>query len=199
MPSNSKHSLIAYEAAVVGALERLGESHTQYARNAVKRGDKSSATLFSREATSYTNALIEYRHGVRPEQLASGAWLLPSRRAGEPPHIVRMDGDWICDCKAGGAMHWPIALIIGIEVAHDDMERMDGGDGEEIEQEPPPPVPITIETTPGGLAFTRRGVTALVTTPADVAGALAQLISGAADARALGLRIARARAAQWAA
>lgn len=113
------------DAAIEGALERLAEESAGAMRLARADGDKAGGTFWQRAATSYTNALIEYRKGVRPELLASGAWLLPSRRPGEAPHIVRMDGDWVCSCKAGASMHWSLALIIGIEVAHDDMQRFD--------------------------------------------------------------------------
>lgn len=113
------------ERAIEGALERLAEESSQAMRLARADGDKAGGTFWQRAATSYTNALIEYRKGVRPELLPSGAWLLPSRRSGEAPHIVRMDGDWVCSCKAGASMHWSLALIIGIEVAHDDMQTFD--------------------------------------------------------------------------
>jgi hypothetical protein len=109
------------DAAVEGALERLAFDNAQHAETA----DKADRAHFRRAATAYTNALIEYRNGVRPQLLNSGAYLLPSRRAGEAPHIVSMDGDWTCNCKAGASMHWPLALVIGIEVSQDDMERFD--------------------------------------------------------------------------
>lgn len=109
------------EQAIEGALERLALDNSQHAATAAKI----DRPHFRRAATAFTNALIEYKAGVRPQLLDSGAWLLPSRRSGEPPHIVRMDGDWVCSCKAGASMHWPIALVIGLEVAHDDMERFD--------------------------------------------------------------------------
>jgi len=122
------HDAGPVELAVEGALERLACDNGQHAATAETKDDRA---YFRRAATSFGNALIEYKAGVRPELLASGAWLLPSRRPGEAPHIVRMDGDWICSCKAGASMHWPIALIVGIEVANDDMERFDDGDVEE--------------------------------------------------------------------
>jgi len=131
------HDPSPVEAAVCGALERLAEESTQATLLAIVTGDKDGRAFASRATTAYTNALIEYRKGVRPDLLDSGAWLLPSRRAGEPPHIVRMDGDWVCGCKAGASMHWPIALVIGIEVAGDDLDRFDGGDEEPEEKETP--------------------------------------------------------------
>lgn len=33
--------------------------------------------------------------------------------ASEAPHLVRMDGDWVCSCPAGASLHWPIALVTG--------------------------------------------------------------------------------------
>lgn len=119
---DAKYSAGPVELAVEGALERLALDTAQHARTAETTTDR---TFFRRSATAYTNALIEYRNGVRPQLLAGGAYLLPSRRPGEPAHIVSMDGDWTCSCKAGASMHWPIALVIGIEVSHDDMERFD--------------------------------------------------------------------------
>lgn len=122
------HTSGPVELAVEGALERLAFDNGQHARAAETKDDRA---YFRRAATSYGNALIEYKAGVRPASLASGAWLLPSRRPGEAPHIVRMDGDWTCSCKAGASMHWPIALIVGIEVSQDDMNRFDDDDLED--------------------------------------------------------------------
>lgn len=125
------------ELAVEGALEQLAIDNGGHARTAETKDDRA---YFRRAATSFGNALIEYKAGVRPAPLASGAWLLPSRRPGEAPHIVRMDGDWTCSCKAGASMHWPIALIVGIEVSHDAMERFD---------DPPAPEPNPLGDTEG--------------------------------------------------
>jgi len=116
------------DAAVEGALERLAIEHSDAARLADRLGDLAHRKVERAAATAFTNALVQYRNGVRPELLASGAQLLPSRRAGEAPHLVTMDGDFVCNCAAGGNMHWPLALIIGIEQAFDDMERFDDGD-----------------------------------------------------------------------
>jgi hypothetical protein len=124
----AQHDAGPVDMAVEGALERLALDNSQHAATAT---DKADRAFFRRAATSYTNALIEYRAGVRPDRLSSRAYLLPSRRPGEAPHLVTMDGDWMCSCKAGASMHWPVALIVGIEVAHDDMERYDAGDDEE--------------------------------------------------------------------
>lgn len=110
-----------------------------------------------------------------------------------------------CTCPngaSGRASCWHVALfdlLLDLQDVAADNADADAEGSEEEESPPPPPVPITVSTAPGGLAFSRRGVTHLVTTPDDVGPALAQLISGAADARAMGLRIARARAAQLAA
>jgi hypothetical protein len=122
---DEKYSAGPIELAIEGALERLALENAQHAQVAEAKDDRA---YFRRAATSYTNALIEYHNGVRPQQLPSGAWLLPSRRAGEAPHIVSMDGDWTCNCKAGASMHWPIALVVAIEVAMDDLTRFDDGE-----------------------------------------------------------------------
>lgn len=115
------------DAAVEGALERLALESADHARAAESKADR---THFRRAATAYTNALTQYRNGVRPEVLSSGARLVPSSTPGKPAHLLTMDGDWVCSCCAGASMHWPIALVIGIEVAHDDMQAHDDGDVE---------------------------------------------------------------------
>jgi len=136
MPSDVEAQIAKYDAqyaagpvdaAIEGALERLALESADHARAAESKADR---THFRRNATAYTNALIQYRNGVRPEVLASGARLIPSSTAGKPAHLVTMDGDWVCSCCAGASMHWPIALVIGIEVAHDDMQTFDDGDVE---------------------------------------------------------------------
>lgn len=122
------------ELAVEGALERLALEHSNAARLADQLGDLAHRKAERAATTAFTNALVQYKAGVRPQLLASGAWLLPSRRAGEAPHIVRMDGDWVCSCCAGAAWHWPIALIIALEVADDDMDRYDDGPDAEADR-----------------------------------------------------------------
>jgi hypothetical protein len=114
------------ELAVEGALERLACDNAQHAQTA----DKADRAHFRRNATAYTNALVQYKIGVRPQLLDSGAWLIPSSTPGKAAHIVTMDGDWICNCAAGASMHWPIALVIGLEVSQDDMQAYDDGDVE---------------------------------------------------------------------
>ena len=116
------HSAGAIEIDVEGALERLAEDNEQHAITAAAHGEKADATYFRRATTAFTNALVQYRAGVRPEQLKSGAFLLPSSRAGEPPHIVRMDGDWTCSCRAQASMHWPLALVIAMQQNQDDID-----------------------------------------------------------------------------
>lgn len=125
-----------FDAAIEAALERLAQENADHARTTASKTDRA---YFRRATTAYTNALIEWRRGVRPEVLASGARVLPSRRTGEAPHIVTMDGDWVCSCKAHASMHWAIALVIGIEVALDDMDRFDSSDSENAESEQPAP------------------------------------------------------------
>ena len=125
---DAKYAAGPVDAAVEGALERLAIEHSDAARLADRLGDMAHRKVERAAATAFTNALRQYRAGVRPELLQSGAWLVPSSTPGKPAHIVRMDGDWICACAAGANMHWPIAMAIGIEVSQDDMERFDDGD-----------------------------------------------------------------------
>lgn len=136
MPSDVEAQIARYDeryaagpvdAAVEGALERLALEHARSAETA----DKADRAFFRRAATAYTNALVQYRNGVRPEILASGARLIPSSQPGKPAHLVTMDGDWTCSCCARSSMHWPLALVIAIEIAHDDMTRFDDPPGEE--------------------------------------------------------------------
>jgi hypothetical protein len=118
------------DAAIEGALERLAIEHSDAARLADATGDLAHRKAERAAATAFTNALAQYRAGVRPDVLPSGARLVPSSRPGQPAHLLTMDGDWICNCAAGANMHWPIALCIGLETAHDDMDRFDDGDAE---------------------------------------------------------------------
>lgn len=123
---DAKYAAGPVEAAVEGALERLALEHASAARLADQAGDLPHRKAERAAATAFTNALREYRKGVRAALLPSGNWLLPSSSGGRP-HIVRMDGDWMCNCDAGANMHWPIALVIAIEVAQDAMREYDDG------------------------------------------------------------------------
>lgn len=115
------------EAAIEGALERLAIEHSNQARLADRLGDMANRKAERAATTAFTNALIQYRRGVRPEILASGAQLIPSSQPGKPPHLLHIDGDWTCNCDAGAAWHWPLALVIGIEQAFEDMQTHDDG------------------------------------------------------------------------
>lgn len=127
-------SLGPVDAAICGALERQALDNAQHAVSAATKGDRA---YFRRAATAFSRALELYTDGVRPQLLQSGAYLLPSS-SGQSAHIVHMDGDWMCSCKAGASMHWPIAMVIGLEVAHDAMDMYDDGDVEEVEIDPTP-------------------------------------------------------------
>ncbi len=118
------------EAAVMAALERLADENAGHARVARRAGETEDARYFQRAANAYLRAAEEWRKGVRPERTTAGGWRLPSRSDGQP-HLLTMDGDWVCSCKAGASMHWASALIIGMEVAYEDLDRFDGGDAAE--------------------------------------------------------------------
>lgn len=147
---DEKYTAGPIERAVEGALERLIDEHSQAIRLAVQSGDKASATAERRQTTAFSNALDQYQKGIRPDVLPSGARRIPSSTPGKPVHIVTMDGDWVCSCQAGASMHWPIALVIGIEVAEDHMRAFDDppgenplGDeeGDELPEAGPNPIP----------------------------------------------------------
>lgn len=131
----------AIEAATCAALERLAEENARSARTARAQGLKDDARFFQRAANAYLNALTQWQAGIRPERTPSGGWLLPSRTDGQP-HRLTMEGDWICTCKAGKSMHWAKALIIGIEVASDDMDRFDDCGETAVDDPEPAPVPL---------------------------------------------------------
>lgn len=132
---DEKYTAGPIELAVEGALESQAIEHANAARLADRLGDKAGRKAERAAATAFSNALKQYKAGVRPELLPNGSWLIPSSTAGKAPHIIHMDGDWVCCCAAGAAWHWPLALVIGIEVSHDHMQQFDGGDTEEEESD----------------------------------------------------------------
>jgi len=111
------------DAYVIGALERLAEIEANAARVARIAKLPDDAKFFQRSANAYTRALCYWLAGIRPTRTPNG-YVLPSQRAGEAPHKLTMDGDWTCTCLAGASMHWAKALIIGLEVAQDDMATL---------------------------------------------------------------------------
>lgn len=128
-----------FDAIVASALERLAAENAQSARTARAAGEKGDARFFQRAANSYTRALEEWTAGTRPTRTPSGGWLLPSRSGGAA-HLLTLDGDWMCSCASSDQMHWAKALIIGLEVAGDDIGRFDDC-GETAVSEPEPPTP----------------------------------------------------------
>jgi hypothetical protein len=115
------------ELAVMAALERLAEENARSARQARERNDKEEAKFFQRGANAFSKALMYFQQGLRPEPTPHG-WMLPSQRIGEPAHLLTLSGDWLCTCAAGQSIHWASALVIGYEIASDDMDRFDSAD-----------------------------------------------------------------------
>lgn len=117
------------EAVVSGELARLADAEAQHARAARQVGEMAHAKDYQRMANAYANALAQYQAGIRPVALAGGRWTLPSRRSGEPAHVLTLEsGLWVCTCAAGATAHWASALMVGIEVADDAM--LDADDDE---------------------------------------------------------------------
>lgn len=190
----------AYTAA---ALEAYTEEAQRLLDQALaqKERDQDEISYWRAQLRAFTKALHYFSNGVRLTPTPTGYTLPSASRPGAVVHrLWRVGGIWHCSCEAGekGIFHWHAALIAGYDRALDLADLGDGDDGEPIEETPPPPPTLPgIVVTPtesGALAFSRGNVTAFVTTPEQVAGALAQLLSGSADARALGQRIAAARA-----
>lgn len=115
------------ERAVSGALERLAESHQRSYEGAETKEER---TYFSRWAGAFRKAHFAYaRGGIRPEPTESLSWLVPSATRAGRVHSVSRDGH--CTCEAQNRGCWHSALVTGIETAGDDLDRFDGGDGEE--------------------------------------------------------------------
>jgi hypothetical protein len=85
---------------------------------------QSGAKYFQRIANANARALEQWRAGVRPEPLANGGWLLPSKSDGAP-HIITKSGDWVCTCAAGSSDHWAKSLIVAIEMVADELDAFD--------------------------------------------------------------------------
>jgi hypothetical protein len=132
----AKFGLSEVETAIVGALSRLARESADSARTARAAHLTDDATFFQRAANAYAKALSFYVTGLRPTPIQDG-WMLPSQRAGEPPHLLTLSGDWTCTCPAGESMHWAKALIIGIEAGYDDLARL-GGDAASLPEDTDP-------------------------------------------------------------
>lgn len=115
-----------FDALVAAALERMAAENAQSARTARAAKLTDDAKFFQRAANAFVRALEEWTAGTRPTRTPSGGWLLPSRSGGAA-HLLSLDGDWMCSCAAGESMHWAKALVIGMEVASDDLDRFDDG------------------------------------------------------------------------
>lgn len=142
-----------YSLRVAAALERLATDAAACAEQATRRADvarraarkawgigddetaahfgqladqeAAEAAFFKRGRTAYTNALTYWQRGIRPERLPSGAYILPSVQSGKTPHLITKSTDWCCVCDAGSQMHWPIAMLVGIKVAGDELDASD--------------------------------------------------------------------------
>ena len=126
---DAKYALPPVEAAIEGALERLGEQHQRSAETAE---NAETRRFFRRWAGAFRKALLAYRDGVRPDRLNSGAWLVPSATRAIV-HQVSKDGG--CSCEAGASGCWHAALVAGVEVGYDDLDTFNAGDAETVEIE----------------------------------------------------------------
>jgi hypothetical protein len=138
-----------FDAMVAAALERLAEENARSARTARAAGLKDDARFFQRACNAYVRALSEWQQGTRPTRTPSGGWLLPSRSGGAD-HLLTLDGDWLCSCSSGTQIHWASALIIGLEVAQDDLARFDDGDDDREMTAPNPEPPTSTQAAQDG-------------------------------------------------
>lgn len=92
-----------------------------------ERGEKEEAKYFQRLANAYARAAVAWQDGIRPTDMGNGKYLLPSR-SDDIPHIVSMDGDWTCTCRAGSSAHWATCLMIAVERANELLELEDAAD-----------------------------------------------------------------------
>ena len=92
---------------------------------------KQSASYFQRIANANARGLEQWEAGIRPQLLASGGWMLPSKSDG-CPHMLRKDGDWTCVCAAGSSDHWAKSLIVAIEAVADAFDQFDDDGMEEV-------------------------------------------------------------------
>lgn len=104
------------DRAICAALDRLADDQERTARLS---GD---AQPFGRCATAYRNAAKYYADGIELFLRCDGRYQI--RRPGGGKHIVTMTPNAMpeCSCAAGKAMHWPIALVIGLELSSEYLE-----------------------------------------------------------------------------
>lgn len=104
------------EAAVMGALSRLADSHQRSAEGAETTDER---TFFRRWAGAFRKALLNYKRGVRPEQTPLGSWLVESATRSGTVHSVERSG--VCSCEAQNRGCWHSALVAGVETGYDDL------------------------------------------------------------------------------
>lgn len=183
------HQHTTIDLAILAALERLADEQAQSAVACMSTDDAAGVSDFRRACTAYSNAAKYYRAGVRPDVLNDGRIRL-QRAAGSVHTVTMRPGQMpMCSCRAGESMHWPLALCIALEVAHDDLSRFDGGDEEGNESDPPPP-----PAPPGASLLTARlTATAQILDTMRAAQNASRMEQVPAD-RTMGVRLAQARA-----
>lgn len=182
------HQHTTLDLAILAALERLADEQAQSAVSCMAADDADGVSDFRRACTAYSNAARYYRANVRPDVLPDGRIRL--QRAAGSVHTVTMRPGQMprCSCVAGESMHWPLALCIAMEVAHDDLSRFDGGDEELGESDPPPPPPSPL------VSFQRRLAETAAILDAMRAAQKASRVELAPAVRPMGVRLAQARA-----
>lgn len=100
---------------------------------------KTERAYFTRQMNAYKRALGYWLAGVRPTQLPSGAYLVPS---GSKPgacsyHVEKLGDIWACDatCPSHEQFHWHSAIVAVLESLPEFAAQHD--DAPQIEDEPP--------------------------------------------------------------
>jgi hypothetical protein len=113
------------DLAVMAALERLADEHQRSSERAETPDERK---FFRGWAGAFRKAACYYLQGIRPEQAPSTCYYVSSAtRGGVVHHVDKMNH---CTCEAGrqNVACWHAALVCGVEVAGDDLDRFDSAD-----------------------------------------------------------------------
>src|SRR5262245_13998982 len=123
--------LSTIETTIAAALERLAAEHQRSADGA---DAKDVHRFFASWSGAFRKALLYYLQGTRPQQTPGGAWLITSATRAGRVHQVGANGH--CSCEAGAKQQacWHCAIVCGVEVGMDDLDRFDDADEPEPEQ-----------------------------------------------------------------
>lgn len=101
---------------------------------------KTERSYFTRQMNAYKRALGYWLAGVRPTQLPSGAYLVPSgsKPGASPYHVEKLGDVWACDATCPGHewFHWHSAIVAVLESLRETAAQLDD-DGADLDEPPP--------------------------------------------------------------